>query len=79
MVICLKPDNDAIKQQGNELNRSRDSTYTIHHEREIVKERTKTNINNIFNERNNDKKFYTKDDSTRIRFIDSFFLVRGMR
>lgn len=77
-IIYLKPNND-WKEAKNDLKQARDSTFTIHHEREVIKEKTKTNITNILNEVTPQTQYYTKNDSTRIRFIDSFLVAKGKR
>ena len=79
LAIYLQPNNDIVNDTGKEIKRYRDSTYTIRHEREIIKERIKTNISNIYNEKEISILLYTKDDSSRLWFIDSFLISKGAR
>lgn len=70
---------DPTKNEYKTYIKVKDSTIRIIQEKEIIREKSKVNITNIFNTSANEQNHYTNSDSNRLIFIDSFLRSKGYR
>jgi hypothetical protein len=70
---------DPTKNEYKTYIKIKDSTIRVIQEKEIIREKSKVNITNIFNTSANEETHYTNSDSNRLIFIDSFLRSKGYR